>query len=59
MNDKIDMQKTSEGKESLKRASDSIALVRKFPLKNKGLVKPVENNWFGSLKNSQVLCKTQ
>jgi hypothetical protein len=54
MSKTIGKQKLERGKRTLKSANDSIDLVRKFPLKNKGFVKPKEDGWFEALRNKSL-----
>lgn len=54
MNKTIGKQKLEQGKKTLKDANESIDLVRKFPLKNKGFIKPKEDGWFEALRNKSV-----
>ena len=51
MSKTIGKQKLDQGKRSLKNANESIDLARKFPLKNKGFVKPKEGGWFEAARS--------
>lgn len=54
MNDIIEKQKLNRGRRTLKNVNESIDLARKFPLKNKGFIKPKEDGWFEAVGNKHI-----
>ena len=51
MEKQIKKQVLERGKRTLNDAYDSIDLVRKFPLRNKGFVKPKTGGWMEAIGN--------